>query len=305
MRSPFTLIAVIICLAAAGYFASPIVFGKDLPRTTEITTSITQRSQSTSQQKSSKTTAHSKNNTKTTPQRKSHNTASKKLLELPTTHKGETIISHTGFTLSYDREHNVPRWVAWQLTKAETEGTIPRAKDFLPDPSIEARHRVTSDDYKNSGYDRGHMVPAADMHWSARAMTECFYMTNICPQSRNLNSGSWATLEKACRRWAKQEGAVYIVCGPIYDTNRRAKRIGLQHKISVPNKFFKVVLSTRKGKEKAIGFIYNNRDGQQPMSQTACTVDRVEAITGLDFFADLDDRLEKRIEATADLKSWR
>ncbi len=217
--------------------------------------------------------------------------------------KGRTI-RHTGYTVSFNREHNAPNYVAWELTADEAEGNVPRYKDFQPDPSVPEPHRVTTDDYKGSGYDRGHMAPAADMKWSNDAMRECFYMSNICPQNGTLNSGTWSTLEKACRRWAKQEGAVYIVCGPVYK-GRKHKTIGRDHKITVPEGFFKVVLSLREGEEKAIGFYFANHDGKQPLQQAATTVDVIEELTGMDFFVNVDDELERKIEAAASLKAWR
>lgn len=229
-----------------------------------------------------------------------------RLMELPAKLKGipEQIITHTGYTLSYNKEHHNPNWVAWELTATEAAGTEPRAKDFLPDPKVALPHRVTTEDYKNSGYDRGHMVPSADMKWSGKAQTECFYMTNICPQDRSLNSGPWSTLEKACRRWATQEGSVYVVCGPVYKSGRKRKKIGKEHSISVPDGFFKCVLSLRRGKEKAIGFYYANRGGKQPMPQAAMSVDQVEEMTHMDFFVNVPDDVERRVEATFSLKAW-
>ena len=234
-----------------------------------------------------------------------NNKGNKRLLELPGKLKGipERIISHYAYTLSFNREHNQPNWVAWELTNKETNGHIQRSNDFIPDPMIPVPHQVTTEDYKGSGYDRGHMAPAADMKWSGKAMTECFYMSNMCPQHGSLNSGPWSTLEKACRRWAVQEGSVYIVCGPVFKGNKQ-KKIGKDIKITVPDGFFKVVLSMKKDKEKAIGFYYTNKSGKQPMSKTATTVDAIEEMTGMDFFVNIPDKLEKRIEATYSLKAW-
>ena len=227
-------------------------------------------------------------------------------LELPARlkHTPERIVEHTGFTLSFNREHNNPNWAAWELTADEAKGTLPRANDFEPDPKLPENHQVTHADYTRSGYDRGHMVPAADMKWDSKAMNDCFYMSNICPQTHALNAGGWETLESACRRWAKQEGSVYIVCGPIYKGNKH-KTIGKDLKITVPEGFFKVVLSMREGKEKAIGFYYANSNAKQTMEQTATTVDEIEALTGMDFFINIDDHLEERIESTFSLKQWR
>ncbi len=227
-------------------------------------------------------------------------------LELPAALRSipERIIHHTGYTLSFNREHNNPNYVAWELTAEETAGRLPREDEFLPDPQVPAPHRVTTLDYKGSGYDRGHMVPAADMKWSNEAMKACFYMSNMSPQDGHLNSGSWKKLEEACRRWAQYEGAVYIVCGPVYHEGSKQKHIGREHQVTVPDGFFKVVLSMNQGKEKAIGFYYANRSGSQPMHTAACTVDAIEKLTGMDFFVNVDDRLETRIEAAFALKDW-
>lgn len=224
--------------------------------------------------------------------------------ELPAATKGETIVSHKAYTLSYDRTKNTPRWVAWRLTKAHADGPVPRATKFLADPALPLTCRVDYYEYKGSGYDRGHMCPAGDNKWSAEAMRECFYMSNMCPQDHALNAGSWGALEAACRKWAVTEGSVYIVCGPIYKGSRH-ERIGIEHSIAVPQGFFKAVLSMRRGHEKAVAFVYANDDSRQPYRKTATTVDRVESLTGLDLFAALPGNLEKRVEAKADINQWR
>lgn len=247
----------------------------------------------------SRTLAHS---TSTQQQRKSGNV---RKMEMPADLHGvpERIIEHIGYTVSFNREHNNPNYVAWELAADEAVGTVPRSNNFAPDPDVPAPHQVTTNDYKGCGYDRGHMAPAADMKWSYEAMRECFYMSNICPQNHSLNAGSWQVLEEACRRWAKQEGSVYIVCGPVY-RGVKHKTIGKEHIITVPEGFFKVVLSLQKGKEKAIGFYYSNNDSRQPMEQTAMSVDDIEEITGMNFFVNVKDDIEDRVEATFSLKEW-
>ena len=234
------------------------------------------------------------------------NKISNRKLELPARlqHTPERIVEHTGFTVSFNREHNNPNWVAWELTAEEAEGNLPRVNDFEPDPKLPENHQVKHADYTGSGYDRGHMVPAADMKWDSKAMNDCFYMSNICPQTHTLNAGGWETLESACRRWAKREGSVYIVCGPVYKGNRH-KTIGNELKITVPEGFFKVVLSLREGSEKAIGFYYANSNAKQSMKATATTVDEIETLTGMDFFVNINDKLEERLESTFSLKDWK
>lgn len=228
-----------------------------------------------------------------------------KLLEMPATTRGEVVISHTGYCLSYNNKTNCPNWVAWELTSQEAQAQGPRSDEFAPDPQVEGRSRVTTDDYRGSGYDRGHMCPAADMKWSPTAQRECFYMSNMCPQLHVLNAGGWEKLENACRRWATQEGSVYVVCGPVFNDGRKVRTIGNEHKVRVPDGFFKVVLSLKAGKEKAIGFYYANNDSKQSMESTAMTVDEVESMTGYDFFYQIDKKLEKRVESQFNLKDWR
>lgn len=224
--------------------------------------------------------------------------------ELPATTKGAMIINHKAYTLSYDRTHNTPRWVAWHLTAAHADGPVPRATKFLADPKVPTSCRVDYYEYKESGYDRGHMCPAGDNKWNIDAMRECFYMSNMCPQTHALNAGSWGTLESACRKWAVTEGSIYIVCGPIYKGTRH-ERIGVEHRIDVPEQFFKAVLSLRRGHEKAIAFVYRNDETKQPYRAVAMSVDEVERRTGLDLFTALDNQLEKRVEAKADIRQWK
>lgn len=234
------------------------------------------------------------------------NTVEISFYERPQLSDDDFLVEHTGFALSFDETTNCPRWVAWELTAEEVETkAVTRVNDFCGDPLVPAPHRVEPSDYRESGYDRGHMCPAGDMKWSSRAMSDCFYMSNICPQVGELNRRWWEHLESACRRWARQEGSVYICCGPLFKSSRRVKTIGGDVRVRVPNGFFKVVLSLREDAEKAIGFVYSNRDSRQPMSSAVCTVDSVETLTGLDFFPLLPDSLEERLESFSNLSEWK
>lgn len=227
-----------------------------------------------------------------------------KNLEMPLSSRGDNVIRHTGYALSYNSETNCPNWVAWELTRSEASAHGSRNPDFYPDPQVDGRHQVTTQDYKGSGYTRGHMCPAGDMKWSSKAQHDCFYMTNMCPQTKDLNADSWEVLESACRRWAKSEGSVYIVCGPVYNEGRKVRFIGRQHKVRVPDGFFKVVLSMKRGQEKAIGFYYANNDRFQTMESAAMSVDEVERMTGYNFFHLVDDNIENRVEANCNLRDW-
>ena len=229
-------------------------------------------------------------------------------LELPVSQKGkkELILKRKNYTLSFNKEMNLPNWVAWRLDKEKLMERVSRkGYGFKPDPDVNPLQAVVTQDYAHSGYDRGHMCPAGDSRWSGEAMKESFYMTNICPQHPNLNGGDWHELEQACRRWA-EKGKLYIVCGPILYKKALNPPIGKEHQIRVPDAFFKVILTgVEKGKPRAIGFIYKNSAGNRPLDSYVNSIDQVERITGLDFFSALPDDVENRIEKEYRMEDWR
>ena len=218
--------------------------------------------------------------------------------------KNGQLLMKTGYVTYFNYERNNPDWVAWELTSAEAYGRLDRnGYEFVPDNALPRANRVAFYDYKGTKYDRGHMCPAGDMKWSATAMRDCFYMSNVCPQTRELNHVSWERLESACRRWAKKMGSIYIVCGPVY-WKKVPEYIGVSHRVAVPDGFFKVVLCLQKGKEKGIAFYYDNTDVTQSMRKAVRSIDQIEKMTRLDFFSELPDGLDNRIEAMRDLNEF-
>ncbi len=236
-----------------------------------------------------------------------HEILSTDALEIPISNPKtkEIILKHYGYTISYNPKEYIPNWVAWYI---DDERLIDResrkGRDFEPDPLLNADEAVSTREYVGSGWDRGHMCPAADNKWHWRAMDECFYMTNICPQHHNLNRGDWKELEEACRRWAEKE-PVYIVAGPILYKKAKYGYIGKTHDIRVPDAFFKVVLSgIRSNAPRAIGFIYKNEAGNNKLDSYVNSIDQVERLTGIDFFPALPDDVEAQIEIDYDLSLW-
>lgn len=213
----------------------------------------------------------------------------------------EQILHRTGYTASYNKSTLLPNWVAWQISADRLEGPAKRPRKAFHEDTDVPEPRATDADYYNSGYDRGHLCPAADNKWSEEAMYESFLFTNICPQNHNLNVGDWNEMEQACRRWARKYGRIYVVCGPILYKGKH-KTIG-RNKVVVPEAFFKVVLCLE-GTPKAIGFIYKNAAGNRPKGDYVNTVDEVERITGIDFFPSLPDSIENKIEAVCSLDEW-
>jgi endonuclease G len=215
----------------------------------------------------------------------------------------EQLLVRKAYLCSFNRQTLMPNWVAWRLTAAHTRGRLSReGVKFQEDEDVAPQYRVSTYDYNRSGYDRGHMCPAGDNKWDATALQQCFLMTNICPQGHNLNSGDWNDLEMQCRDWAEQYGEVYIICGPLLRGNRQ-RRIGREHRVTVPDAFFKVVVCL-KGTPKGIGFVFENQDGNHPMDYYARSIDEVERLTGYDFLAALPDATERRVEQQRDLRAW-
>lgn len=217
----------------------------------------------------------------------------------------DVLLFHYAYTCSFNPMTNIPNWVAWEVNADKLVDRESRTNDFLPDPQLDEDFAVTTDDYKDCGWDRGHMCPAGDNKWHWKAMQESFYMTNICPQHHNLNRGDWKELEEACRRWAMIE-PVYIACGPILYKEPIYGYIGRYHKIRIPDAFFKVVLTGLKtDKPRAIGFIYKNTSGNERLDSYVNSIDQVERITGFNFFPNLPDEIENEIENKYDLNDWK
>ena len=223
-------------------------------------------------------------------------------LEVPAYDKNDEVIRRTAYTVSYNHETKIPKWVAWHLTADHVDGPLKRKDfDFMDDMSVVDPKGYKSDYYR-SGYTRGHMCPAGDNKWSAKAMQECFLMTNMCPQLAALNSGMWNSLEKSCRTWAERYGDVYIVCGPVLLKGPH-HTIG-RNKVVVPEAFFKVILCM-KGKPKAIGYVVRNESQKgKKRNEFVNSVDEVERITGIDFFPSLPDDIETEVERQCNPADW-
>ena len=207
---------------------------------------------------------------------------------------------YTGFTVMFNPENHTPDWVGWELLRSEANGDISRSNRFWCDESLPGC--AITDDYRNAGYDRGHLCPAADQKWSAEAMEDCFSLANIAPQDHSLNSGAWSTLEKKERQWAERDSALVIIAGPVYNDSDTSV-IG-KTGVRVPSAFFKVLLAPYVEKPRAIGFLYPNMKASGNMEDYALTVDEVEKITGLDFFSALPDSIEDYVESHKLFKEW-
>jgi len=221
-------------------------------------------------------------------------------LELPSLANDEVIIEHTGFRLVYNEKHEQAKWVAYEFTKAETLKKVDRTDDFRDDPKI-LTGSATSTDYKGSGFDRGHLAPAGDLSWSADAMSCSFFYSNMSPQKPSFNRGVWKKLEEQVRDWAKTYDTIYVVTGPVLEDS--LPTIG-ENKVSIPKYYYKVILEYKSNVTKAIGFILPNKKSSFPLNKFIVSIDSVEQMTGIDFFHQLPDSIENKIEKSVCNACW-
>lgn len=221
-------------------------------------------------------------------------------LELPKMANEGQLITREGYSLMYDEANEQARWVAYQLTKSETTQRYKRTDKFKPDPKV-MTGSATTKDYAHSGYDRGHLAPAADMGWSATVCADSFYYSNMSPQVPSFNRGIWKKLEMKVRDWAIETGAVYVVTGPVLADGLPS--IG-PHQVAVPDYYYKVLLEYGEAGVKGIGFVLPNAGSMEPLWSYAVPIDTVEQITGIDFFPLLEDVQEAVIERTVCLDCW-
>lgn len=210
---------------------------------------------------------------------------------------GEQILVRTGYVVSYSSERLCPNWVAWHLTRAHADGTVERRNHFAEDEEV-PWPRATLEDYRMSGFDRGHMCPAGDNKWSERAMDESFLLSNMCPQDASLNSGMWNALETDTRTAVAGQSAAYVVAGPVWMSDD-TRSIG-RNNVAVPAAFFKIVYFLTRGQ--CFAYLLENEKNAGKYYDYACTVADIEGATGLTF-PDIPSDL-KRHKAARTRMQW-
>ena len=219
-------------------------------------------------------------------------------VELPAYGEEEDVVVHLGYTASYNHKTLIPNWVAWELTAEEAAGTLEGQCSFSRDPDV-AFPKASREDYSYSGWDKGHMAPRADMKWSAQALEESYFFTNVCPQDHEMNSQAWRKIEELTRRLARRYGAVYIVCGPVAG-NGRFGTIG-KAGVLVPDAFFKALaVNTTEGFH-TVGFLVENTPQDGSPRRYAVSVDSVEALVGRNLFP----LIPEEAEASYDWNDWK
>lgn len=218
---------------------------------------------------------------------------------LPSSTTGQ-IVHHENYSLSYNETHEQAEWVAYELKKTHLSSTNYKRPYFEIDKAVKtgAAHWRN---YKKSGYDKGHLCPAGDRRFTKEAHDETFLTSNISPQEHKFNAGIWNTLEQKVRYWARKYDGVFVITGGVL--KGKMKAIG-DEDVSVPNQFYKVLIDNNTGNTKMIAFLMPHKDSNQPLYKFVVSVDEIEELTGINFFAQLEDDIENKLEASSSYKGW-
>ena len=211
------------------------------------------------------------------------------------------LVDRVGYAFLYSERYEQPLWVSYKITRDEVQNKVAERKDnFRLDPLIKTGS-ATIADYKSSGYDRGHLAPAADMAWSKQAMSESFFLTNMSPQVPSLNRGMWRVLEEKIRHWVLKEKELYIITGPIIRPGYMT--IG-PNKVAVPQWYYKIIIDYHQPQIKAIAFMIPNQKPQKSLQDFTVNIDKIEEVTQLDFLNFLPNRVQIELESKLDLSLW-
>ena len=216
----------------------------------------------------------------------------------PTSTTGQIIV-HQNYSLSYFEKYEQAEWVFYELKSNAGNSNFKRPY-FIQDPLVKTKS-ADYKNYKNSGYDKGHLCPAGDMKFSKEAFDDTFYTSNISPQKNEFNGGIWNRLENKTRYWAEKYNGLFVVAGGVLKDG--LKTIG-KEKVAVPEYFYKILLQENKGRYKMIAFLMPNKMSDRPLYDYVVSVDEIEKMTGIDFFPILPDAIENELEKSSDYKSW-
>ena len=218
---------------------------------------------------------------------------------MPKTIDSLEIIDHTNYILGYSEIHEQAAWVLYSLDINKMNPEVSRKNDFRSDPlvSTESAH---PNDYKKSGFDRGHLSPAADNKINEDIMSESFFMSNMSPQKPYFNRGVWRMLEERVRKYAEDKGPLIILTAGVLQDS--LENIGT-NEVSIPEYYYKVIYATEY--EKTIGFLLKNESSSDPLESFMVTVDSIESITKIDFFVQFEDLIENKMESDLDSTFWK
>ncbi len=234
----------------------------------------------------------------------------------PTSKSSLELKDYKGFVIGFDCEYKLASWTFHLLNTDVSFGSNSRTNDFRIDSSFSCGTANDRDYFKKNnsedgtpqlkgfGFDRGHLVPSADLKWSKAAMSETYYYSNITPQKPDFNRESWAQLESLIRRIADNEKkTLYVITGPILTKELEVNKES-ENNLKIPNLHYKIVADLSAENQRGIAFLMQNKKCDTKLSNYVVTIDSIEQLTGLNFFPFIHDSLEQKIEGKADFFAW-
>lgn len=213
------------------------------------------------------------------------------------------IIDHKYFKIGYSQRHKQPGWVAYLLTKEMVVNQNAKRKDRFLEDRMVSKGTATRFDYKNSGYDKGHICPSRDMSFCQQIQDLTFLMSNICPQKHSFNAGKWLNLEEKVRQWAVENDSILIISGPLLDSI--IETIGFENKISVPYRFYKVIIDISSPSYKMIGFVMPNQALNHDIYYYSMSLSDVERLSKFVFFPDFEENEAiKLLKQDCNISHW-
>jgi endonuclease G len=202
-------------------------------------------------------------------------------------HPMQRALCYDAFAILHSGESKTPVFVAQRLNRASIADTgEKRTNRFFPDARLRSAERGSLDDYKGSGFDRGHMAPAGDMP-SAQAMAQSFSLANMVPQAPEHNRGVWAkTVESTTRKYASRaNGDIYIITGPVYYPSlSESPSIGTGQ-VRVPKFLFKLVYDEQKNK----AWAYWNENSNSTLASAPISYEELVKRTGISFLPSINE----------------
>ena len=203
--------------------------------------------------------------------------------------------TYRNYSFGWSQEDRVALWVAYPLCKLYTNGSAGRTNEWALDPLLGEDSAAPFGGYAGS-YARGHQLPSADRQCCYEANAQTFYGTNMTPQLNAHNEGIWADLEGRVRGWAKTSDTTYVVTGVIVSPSSKKEKDSYGKSVTVPNAYFKAVLKYSKSStlgmwNAAAFFLEHKAYSGNVGKEHSMSVDRLEEITGIDFFVNLPAKL--------------
>lgn len=213
----------------------------------------------------------------------------------------DAVIERPYYTISYNESHEQANWAAYKLWADSLKQEKHERKDnFRKDPRVRTGSAQLND-YRGSGYDRGHLAPAAAFSYDEFALSQSFYMSNMSPQTPAFNRGIWKKLEAQVREWALTNEEIYVITGPVLSEGLAS--IG-KNEVSVPDYYYKIILDIQLPEIKAIAFLMKNEGSTKALSSFIVPIDSIESLTQLDFFPTMPEDLEAYLESGQSSENW-